>query len=107
MKSPSLGASKTAQVADVVLRQANDAWGGGGGVSRNLSLVINDSFCYKLLKSLLLIGYQQSCHWLLSFVIEKKALWNALLVCIASKAGPVAIESLRQGNDSLVQIKKV
>ena len=39
-----------------------------GGVSQNLSSVTNDSFCYKLLKSLLLIGYQQICHW---FVIEK------------------------------------
>ena len=33
-----------------------------GGVSQNLSSVTNDSFCYKLLKSLLLIGYQQICH---------------------------------------------
>ena len=39
-----------------------DAWG-GGGVSQNLSSVTNDSFCYyKILKSLLLIGYQQICH---------------------------------------------
>ena len=42
-----------------------------GGVSQNLSSVTNDSFCYKLLKSLLLIGYQQIYHWFLSFVIEK------------------------------------
>ena len=41
-----------------------------GGVSQNLSSVTNDSFCYKLLKSLLLIGYQQICHWSLSYVIE-------------------------------------
>ena len=33
------------------------------GVSQNLSSETNDSFCYKLLKSLLLIGYQQICHW--------------------------------------------
>ena len=33
-----------------------------GGVSQNLSSVTNDSFCYKLLKSLLLIGCQQICH---------------------------------------------
>ena len=46
--------------------------GGGEGVSQNLSSVTNDSFCYKLLKYLLLIGYQQICHWYLSFVIEKK-----------------------------------
>ena len=31
----------------------------------------NESFCYKLLKSLLLIGYQQICHRYLSIVIEK------------------------------------
>ena len=38
--------------------------GGGGGISQNLSSVTNDSFCYKLLKSLLLIGYQifLICH---------------------------------------------
>ena len=42
-----------------------------GGVSQNLSLVTNDSFCFELLKSLLLIGYQQICHWFLSFIIEK------------------------------------
>ena len=42
-----------------------------GGVSQNLSSVTNDSFCYKLLKTLLLIGYQQICHWFLSFVIEE------------------------------------
>ena len=40
-----------------------------GGVSQNLSSVTNGSFCYKLLKSLLLIGYQQICHSFLSFVI--------------------------------------
>ena len=53
-------------------------WGegrGGGGGSQNLSSVTNDSFCYKLLKSLLLIGYQQICHW-------KKALWNWSLICM-------------------------
>ena len=50
--------------------------GGGGGVLQNLSSVTNDSFCYTLLKSFLLIGYQQICHWFLSFIIEKKALWN-------------------------------
>ena len=33
-----------------------------GGVSQILSSVTNDSCCYKLLKSLLLIGYQQICH---------------------------------------------
>ena len=32
----------------------------------------NDSFCYKLVKSLLLIGYKQICHWFLSSVIEKR-----------------------------------
>ena len=32
------------------------------GISQNLSSVTNDSFCYKLLKSLLLIGYQGICH---------------------------------------------
>ena len=34
---------------------------GKGGVSQNLSSVTNDRLCYKLLKSLLLIGYQQIC----------------------------------------------
>ena len=29
---------------------------------KNLSSVTNDSFCYKLPNSLLLIGYQQICH---------------------------------------------
>ena len=43
-----------------------------GPISQNLSAVTHDSFCYKLLKSLLLIGRQQTCHWFLSFVIEKK-----------------------------------
>ena len=43
-----------------------------GGVSQNLSSVTNDSFCYKLLKSLLLIGYKQIFHWFLSFVSEKR-----------------------------------
>ena len=33
------------------------------GVSQNLPSVTNASFCYKLLKSLLLIGYQQIWHW--------------------------------------------
>ena len=33
-----------------------------GPVSQNLSSVTNDIFCYKLVKSLLLIGYQQICH---------------------------------------------
>ena len=42
------------------------------GVSQNLSSGTNDSLCYNLLKSLLLIGYQQICHWFLSFVIEKR-----------------------------------
>ena len=42
-----------------------------GPVSQNLSSVTNDSLCYKLLKSLLLIGYQQIYHGFLSFVIEK------------------------------------
>ena len=37
-----------------------------------MSSVTNDRLCYKLLKSLLLIGYQQICHWFLSFVIEKR-----------------------------------
>ena len=32
-----------------------------GPISQNLSSVTNDSFCNKLLKSLLLIGYQQIC----------------------------------------------
>ena len=46
-----------------------------GGVSQNLSSVTNDNLCYKLLKSLLLIGYQQIlslifviCHWKKDFV---------------------------------------
>ena len=43
-----------------------------GPISQNLSSVTNDNFCYKLLKSLLLIGYQQICHWSLSFVIKKR-----------------------------------
>ena len=43
-----------------------------GPISQNLSSVTNDSFCYKLVKSLLLIGYQQICHWFLSFVFEKR-----------------------------------
>ena len=38
-------------------------------LGKHLSSVTNDSFCYKLLKSLLLIGYQQI--WSLIFVIEK------------------------------------
>ena len=43
-----------------------------GPISQNLSSVTNDIFCcYKLVKSLLLIGYQQICHIFLSFVIEK------------------------------------
>ena len=46
---------------------------GGGGVSQNLSSVTNDSCCYKLLKSLLLIGYQQIVT---DFCHLKKALWN-------------------------------
>ena len=37
-----------------------------GGVSQNLSSVTNDNSCYKLLKSLLLIGYHQIFHWFLS-----------------------------------------
>ena len=41
-------------------------------ISQNLSSVTNDSFCYKLVKSLLVIGYQQICRWCLSFVIEKR-----------------------------------
>ena len=36
--------------------------GGGGGFSQNLLSVTNDSFCYQLLKSLLLISYQQICY---------------------------------------------
>ena len=43
-----------------------------GPISQNLSSVTNDSFCYKLLKSLLLIGYQLTCHWFLTFVIENR-----------------------------------
>ena len=39
---------------------------------QNLSSVTNESFCNKLVKVLLLIGYQQICHWFLSFVIEKR-----------------------------------
>ena len=37
-------------------------------------LVISDKWqlCYKLLKSLLLIGYQRICHWFLLFVIVKR-----------------------------------
>ena len=38
----------------------------------------NDSFCVKLVKSLLLIGSQQICQWLLSFIIEKRALRNGV-----------------------------
>ena len=33
-----------------------------GPVLQKSSSVTNDSFCYKLLKSLPLIGYQQICH---------------------------------------------
>ena len=60
---------------------------GLGGVSQNLSLVTYDSFCYKLLKSLLLIGYQQLCHWFLSFVIEKLLLLhhNILMSCYGGR----------------------
>ena len=43
-----------------------------GSVSQNLSSVTKDSFCYKLLKSLLLIGFHQTCHWFLLFVTEKR-----------------------------------
>ena len=50
-----------------------------GGVSQNLSSVTNEIFCYKLLKSLLLIGYQQICHWVSSFVIEKSLCETGLL----------------------------
>lgn len=50
----------------------------------------NASFCYKLVKSLLLIGYQQMRHWLFSFVIEKKALWN----------GSQIYDSIMHGNNA-------
>ena len=60
-----------------------------GGVSQNLSSVTNDSCCYKLLESLLLIGYQQICHWYLSFVIEKRLCetgpWSLPLVWKSSR----------------------
>ena len=42
-----------------------------GPVSQNSSSVTIAVLCYKLPKSLLLIGYKQICHWFLSFVIEK------------------------------------
>ena len=42
-----------------------------GGVSQNLSSVTNDNFYYKLLKSLLLIGYQQICHWFCHLSLKK------------------------------------
>ena len=48
------------------------SWNTRGGVSQNLSSVTSDSLSYKLLKSLLLIGNQQICHWFLSFVIGKR-----------------------------------
>ena len=43
-----------------------------GPVSQNLSSLTNDSLYYKLVKSLLLIGYRQICHLFLSFVIAKR-----------------------------------
>ena len=43
-----------------------------GGVSQNLSSVTNDSFRHKLLKSLLLIGYQQICHCFFCHLSLKK-----------------------------------
>ena len=33
-----------------------------GPISQNLSSLMIDSFCYTLVKSLFLIGYQQICH---------------------------------------------
>ena len=58
--------------------------GDQGSVSQNLSSVTNDRCCHKLVKCLLLIGYQQICHWILSFVIEKRLCetdpsWKAFL----------------------------
>ena len=51
-----------------------------------ISHKFNDSFCYKLLKSLLLIVHQQIFHWFLPFIIEKKALWNGSLILFAVKS---------------------
>ena len=71
-----------------------------GGVSQNLSSVTNDSFCYEIVKSLLLIGYQQIFHWFLSFVIEKRLcetppeLWeyrcSRKQTCISTGAGGIS-----------------
>ena len=42
------------------------------------------SLLYKLLKSLLLTGYQQICHWFLSFVIGKRLCETPLLIFLPS-----------------------
>ena len=65
-----------------------------GGVSSNLSSVKNDSCCYKLLKSLLLIGYQHIYQWYLSFVIEKR-------LC---KTGPRSFSSYSAMRFCLIEI---
>ena len=73
-----------------------------GGCSQNLSSVTNDSFCYKLLKSLLLIGYQQICHWFLSFVIENRLCETGLMnvhLFIAEGICRVVHDDLSPGHD--------
>ena len=47
-----------------------------GGVSQNLSSVTNDSFCYKLLKSPLLIWLSADLSLIVVIYHWKKALWN-------------------------------
>ena len=51
---------------------------GGGGRFTNL-VISEDSCCYKLLKSLVTIGYQQICHWCVIFH-WKRALWKRSLI---------------------------
>ena len=78
-----------------------------GPVSQNLSSVINDSLCYKLLKSLVLIGYQQICHWFLSVVIEKRLMWNGSLdafIPIGLMQEPITTHVPLVGNDKITSI---
>ena len=57
------------QVICIDLVLYSGTWPGG----RFTKIVTSDNFvCYKLLKPLLLIGYQQIWHLFLSFVIEKR-----------------------------------
>ena len=70
--------SQYPHILHIITIDAGSCWiiprvqGREGPISQNLSSVPNNRFCYKLVKSLLLIGYQQICHWFLSFVIDKR-----------------------------------